>query len=184
MKNALFVIILICSLPLFGQITNSKDSTSNIYSEHLGIKVFQENDTISKRNNSKSKLPAFFINGIFVNETIFKQLNSSKIDSMYMENTSFEKEGRVYKSKLFVEMNSEYSPSYMTLKALVGKYLNMDANPIIFQIDGKIIDEDYGKYLIDEKVVFKIIESQIKTSNDVKINLVKIISQTEEDFKK
>jgi len=178
MKNALVIITLIASLPLFSQITNNKNTTSNTYSENLGIKIFQENDTTSKSNNSKSKSPAFFINGVFANETIFKQLNPLNIDSMYIENTGLEKEGRVYKSKLFVEMNSEYAPSYVTLKALVNKYLDLNTDPIIFQFDNKIIDVDFEKYLIDEKFIFKIIKSKIKTSNGIEINLVEIFPKT------
>jgi len=81
-------------------------------------------------------------------------------------------------------MKSEYNPNFMTLKEIATKYLSLDTNPIIFQINENVINQDYNEYLLDENFVLKIELNKIKTSDkNGEINLIKLITKTSENIK-
>jgi len=84
-----------------------------------------------------------------------------------------------------IETESGYDPKFISLKAFLKKHLNLDANPVIFQIDENIINEDYNDYVVDEKYILKVIVQKIKTSDKATdINHIKLITRTAENIKK
>ena len=63
--------------------------------------------------------------------------------------------------------------------------MTLDTNPIIFQIDENVINQDYNEYSVDESFILKIELNKIKTSKKgTEINLVKLIMKTPENIKK
>ena len=183
-KNIFALILLFVTFNSFSQNINGKKSTEKSnYSENSEIKVIY-NDSL-KTLHSKNKPVGIFVNGVFLNENIISAINPNKIETMKVEKDSFEKNGKEYFGKIIIELKSDYKPNFISLKELASKYLTLDTNPIIFQIDENVINQDYNEYSVDESFILKIELNKIKTSKKgTEINLVKLIMKTPENIKK
>ena len=183
-KNIFALILLFVTFNSFSQNINKKKTTEKPnYSENSEIKVIY-NDSL-KTLHSKNKPVGIFVNGIFLNENLISAINTNKIETMKVEKDSFEKNGKEYFGKIIIELKSNYKPNFISLKELASKYLTLDTNPIIFQIDENVINQDYNEYAVDENFILKIELNKIKTSEKgTEINLVKLITKTPENIKK
>ena len=183
-KNTFALILLFVTFNSFSQNINGKKSTEKSnYSENSEIKVIY-NDSL-KTLHSKNKPVGIFVNGVFLNENLISAINPNKIETMKVEKDSFEKNGKEYFGKIIIELKSDYKPNFISLKELASKYLTLDTNPIIFQIDENVINQDYNEYSVDESFILKIELNKIKTSKKgTEINLVKLIMKTPENIKK
>ena len=183
-KNIFALILLFVTFNSFSQNINGKKSTEKSnYSENSEIKVIY-NDSL-KTLHSKNKPVGIFVNGVFLNENLISAINPNKIETMKVEKDSFEKNGKEYFGKIIIELKSDYKPNFISLKELASKYLTLDTNPIIFQIDENVINQDYNEYAVDESFILKIELNKIKTSEKgTEINLVKLITKTPENIKK
>ncbi|MBT3548286.1 MAG: hypothetical protein HN487_11425 [Flavobacterium sp.] len=183
-KNIFALILLFVTFNSFSQNINGKKSTEKSnYSENSEIKVIY-NDSL-KTLHSKNKPVGIFVNGVFLNENLISAINPNKIETMKVEKDSFEKNGKEYFGKIIIELKSDYKPNFISLKELASKYLTLDTNPIIFQIDENVINQDYNEYSVDESFILKIELNKIKTSKKgTEINLVKLIMKTPENIKK
>ncbi|MDN3494257.1 hypothetical protein [Winogradskyella bathintestinalis] len=183
-KNTLALILLFVTFDSFSQdIIGKKSTTKPNYSENSEIKVIYK-DSLNTFH-SKNKPVGIFVNGIFLNENLISTINPDKIENLTVEKESFEKNGKEYFGKILIELKSDYKPKFISLKELTSKYLNLDTNPIIFQIDENVINQDYNEYSVDESFILKIELNKIKTSKkDTEINLIKLITKTPENIKK
>ena len=183
-KNIFALILLFVTFNSFSQNINGKKFTEKSnYSENSEIKVIY-NDSL-KTLHSKNKPVGIFVNGVFLNENLISAINPNKIETMKVEKDSFEKNGKEYFGKIIIELKSDYKPNFISLKELASKYLTLDTNPIIFQIDENVINQDYNEYSVDESFILKIELNKIKTSKKgTEINLVKLIMKTPENIKK
>ncbi len=184
MKNILTSIILLVTFQSFSQTLSGEISTSKPnYSENSEIKVIY-NDSLNTLH-SKNKPVGIFVNGIFFNENLISTISPDKIETLTVQKESFEKNGKEYFGKIIIEMKSDYKPNFMSLKELTSKYLTLNTNPIIFQIDENVINQDYNEYLVDENFILKIVLNKTKTSRkNTEINLIKLITKTTENIKK
>jgi len=185
MKKNIFVIkLLFVTFNLFCQDSIEKNNnTKPNYSENSEIKVVYK-DSLNKFHSNKQP-PGIFVNGLFVgDENVLKVINSEKIKSINVEKKNFEKNGKEYYGKIMVDMKSAYIPKFITIKELVAKYIDVDKNPIIFQINKNVINQYDTKNLIDENFILKIEVSKIKTSEkNTELNLIKLITKTTENIK-
>ncbi|MCF8716438.1 hypothetical protein JM658_16545 [Joostella atrarenae] len=126
------------------------------------------------------------MNEIFLgDERKLSVINSEKIESINIEKENYTLNGKEYYGKIILKMKSDYIPKFITLNKLITKHLELENRPIVFQINGDVINQDYNEYLIDENFILKIISSKIKTSDkNIEINLVKLITKTTENIKK
>jgi len=63
--------------------------------------------------------------------------------------------------------------------------LKLNKNPIIYQIDEKVIENSKTDFLVDENFILKIVVEKITTSeNNTEINLIRLITKTPENIKK
>jgi hypothetical protein len=126
---------------------------------------------------------AFYINGTFVG-TAIPGLNPSQIESITVLKADTIN-GVKYDGKVLIKTKSAYTPKIITLSDLKFKYTNIADKPVVFMIDGSIINADYDKYLIDEKNVLQIIVDDINNPKEnLQLELVKILTRTEENIKK
>ncbi len=178
MREITTILLMFIALFSFGQNNNNKTVK---YSENSPVKVFYS-DSLKVLNN---KMPALYINGAFVGGSFFEAVNISKIEEMHIEKEYFTKDGIDYYGKIFIKMKPEYNPVLISFSELVKKYLKLDNNPIIFQINEKVISENWRNSLIDEKDILKIIVTKVKTSErNVMVNLIKLITKTPENIEK
>ncbi|MCM4154295.1 hypothetical protein DHD05_22140 [Arenibacter sp. N53] len=186
MKKAITIVLLFVSTISLAQ-TNRGTGNKNKpnYSESSEIAVIY-NDSLEKfGHGKKQKSAAIFVNGKFIgDQSTSDVINPKKIDSIKVEKYDFKKNGKEFDGKILVEMNPDYRPNYMTLDEIATKYLELNANPIIYQIDKNVIDIDSSEYLVDESFILKIILDEINTTErGTKVNLVKLITKTPENIK-
>ena len=172
MKNIIILITLLISTLAFSQ-----KNKRTIYSEDSAIKV------IYNENTDKNELVEMIVNDVFVNfsdKNTLSVIDLNKIDSIKVEKSGVKNDA----GRVIIKMKPDYKPNFITIKELIDKYLKIDKNPIIFQIDSNIINQDYNKFKVDENYILKIELTKIKTSEQNSLNLVKLITKTEENIKK
>jgi len=181
MKNITTIILIFITSFSFGQ---KKENVKMNYSEKSEIRVIHIED--SGKFHPESKPVGVFVNEIFIgNKSALETINKGKIESLNVEKKSFKINGEEYYGKIIVKMKSEYMPKFLTLKDLVKKHLDLNKNPIAFQINENVINQNYTKLLVDENFILKIILKKIKTSKkEVEINLIKLVTKTEENIEK
>lgn len=153
------------------------------YSEDSELEVVYK-DSLNELHSNKK--PAVFIDGIFIkNKSILRTIDMKKIESFEIEKENYENNGIDFFGKILIKTYSNYNPKLITLKAFSEKNTKLDTNPIIFQIDEDIVNENYDEYIIDENYILKIIIHKIKTTEkDIEINLIKLITRTPENIEK
>lgn len=169
MKNVFFAILI--SLSIVGY--------SQPKSELNGIK------TIYKNKIFESKQPAFFINGKLVYESYFKTLNPNEIENINIEKDEITIDNTKYFGKIIIKTKTSYNPQLITLNDLKLKYTSVSKNPTIFKIDHETINADYEIFLVDENNILSInVEEFVNTFENIKINIINIITKSEENLKK
>ena len=185
MKTTFTLLILFLTFHSFCQEISGKKSTDNPnYSENSEIKVIYSDKSNQFHSDQK---PA----GIFVNDKFFGSqealnfINQDKIETIDIERENFKINNTEYYGKIFIKMKSDYNPKFLTLKKLTEKYLKLNENPIIYQIDEKVIENSKNDFLVDENFILKIVVEKITTSeNNTEINLIRLITKTPENIKK
>ena len=154
------------------------------YSENSEIKVFYSDK--SSEFHSDKKPAGIFVNDKFVgNQEVLNFINQDKIETIKIEKEKFEMNGTEYYGKIYIKMKSDYNPKFLTLKKLSEKYLKLNENPTIYQIDEKVLDKSSNEILVDENFILKIVVEKINTSeNNTEINLIRLITKTTENIKK
>ncbi len=185
MRKILILSILILSLKTFGQINPEKNNGLNITKTENStlkdsiIKIVYKNET------EINKKPAYFINDKLVNESILKTLNTNQISSVNVEKNEIEIDNIKYYGKLKIETKNNYIPKLISLNDLKTKYIKAKESQTIFKIDNEIINDDYNNFIVDEKFILKIIvENFVNVNEKLKINIVNVITKTEENIKK
>ncbi|WP_345006413.1 hypothetical protein [Snuella lapsa] len=178
MKNIITFLLLIVSSCLFCQ-----NPINQYYSENSKLRVVYKDS--SNRFHSTKK-PMVFVNDVFIeNESVLGTINPNEIKNIKIEKESFNKNDVEYYGKILIETKSGYEPNLITLKALSKKYIKLNTNPVVFQIDENVISENYDTYLVDENFILKIVVESVKTSDEnTEIHLVKLVTRTPENIKK
>ena len=78
-----------------------------------------------------------------------------------------------------------YNPKTISLTELKNKYTEFKGNPVIFMIDGNIVNADYNNYVIDENNVLTIIVDKFQNAKEsIDWGLIKLLTKSEENIKK
>lgn len=182
-KNNSTLVTILQNFNLFNQNIKGKQLKSKpIYSRNSEIKILRN---IKNTYLNQSPIGIFADGELIGNQSSLDFINSDKITTLKVEKKRFEKNGINYNGKILVEMKPDYKPKFVTLKSLTEKYLTLNKNPILYQINEKVLESNETEFLIDEKFILKIIPTQIKTSNNkIEINLIQITTKTAENIKK
>ncbi|MDN3491681.1 hypothetical protein [Winogradskyella bathintestinalis] len=182
MQNRSVIIIMLVTFQLFSQTTEKKSTTSEPrYSESSEMKVIYKDNKQTKHIHIK---PAIFINGKRIkNESALRTIDKNKIETVEINNKNSDKAETTNKGQIFIKTKLDYEPSFMSLTAFSENYLELNSNPIIFQIDKSIISENYDDYIVDTKYILKTIIEPIRTSdNNIEITLISLITRTPENI--
>ena len=185
MKKILFIATMLLSINSFGQKLTGKVPGLRITNQEIA----SENDTIInivyKTAIENNKKPAYFINGILINEGILRTINPNDIATVNVEKENIEIENVKYYGKLYIVTKSTYKPKFISLNNLKLKYTNLKDNSTIFQIDNEIINANYESYLVDENYILKIIVEKFENKKEkLNVNFIRLITKTEENIKK
>jgi hypothetical protein len=185
MKTIFTVLMLFLTFNSFCQeLSGIKLINKPSYSENSELKVFYSDK--SSEFHSDQKKAGIFVNDKFVgSQEVLNFINQDTIETIKIEKEKFEMNGTEYYGKIYIKMKSDYNPKFLTLKKLSEKYLELNENPIIYQIDEKVVEKSSNEILVDENFILKIVVEKINTSeNNTEINLIRLITKTTENIKK
>ncbi len=191
MKANLILTISFLTLLANGQIETLNNRVNNFSVSDTTIIKTTENDTIPliefyqvQNQKKETGMPvAYYINGKFRNFCL-STLDPKLIDSLRVEKKEIEIDGTKYYGQIYIQTKNNYTPKLISLNQLNEKYLNLKTERTIFQIDGNFILEDYNKYLVDEKYIYKIIVHKIKQKSErININIVYLRTKTTQNSK-
>ncbi|MGB0973640.1 MAG: hypothetical protein ACPGU9_01500, partial [Flavobacteriaceae bacterium] len=144
MKQLITVILLFTFTISFGQDLNGVTlNNTKEYSENSSIEI-----NYLKQNSSNSNNAAIFINNDFIKHgnSLLTTLNPNIIERVNVEKGSFNIEGVDYSGKILIDLKADYTPNIITLNSLISKHLSLENNPIILQIDGTYINQNFKEY--------------------------------------
>jgi len=174
MKKSIYIILLLLSTLSFSQ---KIPKTTPQYSEDSAITVIYS-DSLNF-SSTEHKPVAYYINDLLIGDkNIINTIDPKNIDSVRVEKEKFFIDGTEYFGKILIKLDPKYVTNFLTLKEITDRYLKLNNNPIIIQIDDTIIGEDYDKYLINENFILMITVNKIKTSGkNIEINLINILTK-------
>ena len=181
MKKCTLILFLVISINLLGQETKNDSKKTVKYSIDSEVTIIYKDSLLSL---SEEKSPIYLVDGIQVNNTKgLKYLNPENIKSVNVDKEKFTIEGKVYYGKVNIITKENYNPNFLTLKALAKRYLQLDSDPVIFQIDDEIINSEINQFVIDEQFVLIMEVSKVPITERDKINFVRIITKTQKNIK-
>ncbi len=177
--------VLFFSLDSTGQIRDVKvpqvkNSGTIIVSEPgAGIKV------TNAGNNVYVSKPAYYLNGELVNEYTLRTLNPSIIEDIRIEKQNITIEKDKYFGQVFVKTKSDYNLQLISLSDLKLKYTDLKKGFAVYMIDNEIVNNNSENLLVDENNILSISVEKIENRSERhKLNVVKILTRTEENIRK
>jgi len=145
------------------------------YSIHDSIPVVRYLDEAKAERNT-----LLYLNGVLVDRHYFTTLDPNRIKEITVEKPASDEED--YDGKIFVTLKEEYTPSWISLNDLAGKYLDLNkGKSALFMINEKIIDDDYDTFHVDEKYILKIeVKTLTNTEEELDLNVIKLVTRTKE----
>lgn len=179
--KALFVFALaIWTTNTFGQIPINKPN-GIIINLNKGLESDSSLKVVYVNKESNIKKPAYFLNEKLVNETLIGTLNPMLIDSIKVLKDSIQIGNIQYYGQIHIKTKSSYNPKLISLTDLKDKYTKLKNESVVFMIDGKIINADYDKYMVDESYLLTIIVDPIENSKEnINIGLIKLLTKSKE----
>ena len=179
MKKDIFLTLLILVKISFNaqDIENSNSINNDLNSNHSEM-VIEYKDC--KEENKNSLNPVLFINGNhYKNQNILSGISPDIIESVAVEKDTFELNEKLYYGKIVIKTKSSIESDFITLKDFTKKYLNLDNNPSVYQLDDMVLEND--NIVIDKNYILSVKISKITSSKKI-INLVKLTTKSKKNI--
>jgi hypothetical protein len=182
MKNIFILAFTILSANAFGQVPANKIN-GLIIKPNNNLKYDTSLKVTYVNKESDTKKPAYFLNGKFISETLITTLNPLLIEGINIVKGDFRIDSVVYYGKIEIKTKNSYNPEVISLQQLKEKYIDLKRQPVIFMIDGVIINADYGNYFVDQNYLFRIIVDKIEnTKENINFALIKLLTKSEKNL--
>ena len=171
MKSLLLLALAVWSTHVFGQTPapQAKESLKVVYTD----------------NEHNTQKPAYFLNGKLISGTVLETFNPALINSVDVVKEKIKIDGIEYFGQIHITTKSDYQPSLISLTALKDKYTNLKDKPTVFMLDGRIINGDYDKYLVDENYLLTLVVDKFENKKDnISLSLIKLLTKSPENIKK
>jgi len=186
MKQLFIFLLVFATTNSFGQITNGK--TPGIILVDTGKNPNRDTTlrVIYVDRNKVERQPAFIVNGKYVmNQSFISSLDPKWIEHMEVVKGDTLINNVRYYGQLHIKTRSDYNPKIISLTELKNKYTEFKGKPVIFMIDGNIVNADYNNYVIDENNVLTIIVDKFQNAKEsIDWGLIKLLTKSEENIKK
>lgn len=183
MRQVLTIVIAFVTLNVFAQTTHLKVPLIN-----GNTQTESKIDTtlkVSYSYSDTSEIPAYYLNGQLLSETILKTLNPNEIESINVSHQEIEVDSQKYYGQIFIITKRNYTPKLISLNGLKSKYTNLTNEPVIFMIDNEIIREDYDKCIVDENYLLNISIEKIDIGKEkLHFRFIQILTKKEENIRK
>ncbi|WP_299568835.1 hypothetical protein [uncultured Pedobacter sp.] len=125
---------------------------------------------------------AVFINNKFQH---YGSVNPNAIDSLHVKKGELNINGQNYNGRLQIRTKKGYLPNLSTLDRLRAKYTSLPKGSLLFMIDGKMIQEDYSVYTVDENYIMTLVIDKVANRNEnIFFNLIRLFTRSPENIKK
>jgi hypothetical protein len=186
MKQLFIFLLVFAATNSFGQITNGK--TTGIILADTGKNPNRDTTlrVIYVDRNKPERQPAFIINGKYVmNQSFISSLDAKWIEHIEVVKGDTLVNNVRYYGQIHIKTRSNYNPKAISLTELKNKYTEFKGNPVIFMIDGDIVNADYDNYVIDENNLLTIIVDKFQNAKDgIELGLIKLLTKSEQNIKK
>jgi hypothetical protein len=185
MKIPLVILLAFFSINALGQIKEIKTPSGS----NRDMKINSRADTsfkVTYGNKSDTTLrPAIYLDGKHIYSSITTTLNPKIIANIKVEKKYIELNGIKYYGQIFIETNKDYKFDFVSLTELKSLYAELKDAPTLFMIDNQLIKDNYDKYILDQNYLLRINIETIENSKEgIRINLIRILTKTEENIKK
>ncbi len=190
MKNSIFLISVIFTLQLIAQspenILKGKASGVNIFQKKIDLSQDTIPQVIYLTEKKKHEDVLFFLNGQAFTEHGLEMLDPQDIEGITVQKDSMLVNGHMYTGQIYIDTKKEYQPKLISLNQLKEKYVKLvNESPTLFMLNDKLIENNYDTFKVDEKHILSIeVQSVNNSQEDININVIKLISKTEENIKK
>ena len=171
MKSLLLLALAVWSTNAFAQTPapQTKESLKVIYTD----------------NEHDARQPAYFLNGRLVSRTVMETFNPAMINSVDVVKENLKIDGVEYSGQIHITAKSDYQPALISLTSLKDKYTNLKDKPAMFMLDGRVINGDYDKYLVDENYLLTVVVDKFENAKDnISLGLIKLLTKSPENIKK
>jgi hypothetical protein len=173
MKLLLILTFAIWTVSTFGQTPSNKELEKD-----TNLKVVYTN------KESNINKPVYFLNDKFVNEGLLGTLDPNQIESINIVKDNIQIDDIQYAGQVHIKTKSSYAPKLISLTDLKEKYTNLKNKPVVFMIDGIIINADYDNYMVDETYLLTIIVDRIEnTQQKIDLGLIKLLTRSDKNIK-
>lgn len=166
--------------------TNSFAQTAKKLSKP-GVTLFMNNQksdsslrVIVVDQEKKINQPLYLINGTVAKgqrnirpETIEK-IDVVKIDTII--------DNQRYVGQIHIKTKDEFKPKFISLAELKFKYSSFKDMPVVFTLDGEIINSDEGSYFVDENNLLTIVIDKLQNKGNIEIGLIKLLTKSKKNI--
>ena len=128
--------------------------------------------------------PVFFMNGKFVNKELFNILNPQKIENIEILRSDTLIDNIKYHGKIYIITKNDYTPKSISLSGIKNKYTNLKGKPVLFFVDGNMINADYDNYLIDENNLLTMYIGKFENAKEhINLSIITVLTRSDENIK-
>lgn len=171
MKSLLFLALAVWSTHAFAQTPTAQpeESLKVIYTDH----------------EHNAQQPAYFLNGRLISGAVMETLNPELISSVDVVKEDLKIDGVQYFGQIHIKTKSDYQPRLISLAGLKNKYTNLKDKPAVFMLNGRVINADYDKYLVDESYLLTVVVDKIENAKEnISLGLIKLLTKSPENIKR
>ncbi len=140
-----------------------------------GIKVLYADTT--EKDPGKA---AWFVDGHFQGNSLQTLIFSPQmIESMEVMKEAIEIDGIQYSGQIQIRTKDSTGLKFVSLADIKDRYAKSGPKPVLFMVDGKLVNSDYDKYKIDESYISEIFIDQVKNPGEnIALCVIKVFTKS------
>ena len=143
MKKILVLLLVFLSVKVVGQVEPGKDETGT------GVKV------VHTKKPVVNKGVMYYLNGEILHESLLATLNTESLTDVDVKN-----------NQVFLTTKDNYKPQILSLNELKRKYDLSEQKPVLFLINGVLINRDYDSFFVDENFLLTISTENVQNTRE------------------
>ncbi len=134
-----------------------------------------------KKDNAKR--PLFIIDDIIFKNVVY--LKDDQIQSMDVNKGETIIDGDTFYGEIRINTKPGYSPKFITLNELKSKYTDLEKTPVVYTIDGILLNKNENEVYIDENNILTITIDKLNTSDqNAEIGIINVLTKSKKNIDK
>ncbi len=177
MKPAFLLAAIISATTVSGQTLvpqlnwhRSPGQQKRVAEKTIDQKVFYA-DTTHKRKT------AWFVDGHFLGNSLTWIVSPQMVESMEVMKEEVEIDGIQYSGQ--IQIRTKDGTKFVSLADIRDKYAKSGSKPVLFMVDGKVVNSDYDNYRIDESYISEIFIDHVKNpGGNIDLGVIKVLTKS------